>query len=112
MDIDPPTLDRRIEQRVEEMWADGFVEEVRGLAGSGLREARTAHRALGYQQVLALLDGEITEAEAKQLTVNRTRQVRPAPGRLVPQGPEGDLVGTRSRRPRARRTGRWTRSAS
>jgi tRNA dimethylallyltransferase len=74
VDIDRPTLDRRIESRVEEMWAGGFVEEVRALAGSGLREARTAHRALGYQQVLAFLDGEITEAEAKQLTVNRTRR--------------------------------------
>ena len=74
VDIDRETLDRRIEQRVEEMWAGGFVEEVRGLAGRGLREGRTASRALGYQQVLAFLDGELTEAEAKERTVTGTRR--------------------------------------
>ncbi|MET0838433.1 MAG: tRNA (adenosine(37)-N6)-dimethylallyltransferase MiaA [Marmoricola sp.] len=74
VDIDRDTLDQRIEQRVAKMWADGFVEEVRGLAGRGLREGRTASRALGYQQVLAFLDGEITEAEARERTVTGTRR--------------------------------------
>ncbi len=74
VDIDRATLDRRIELRVDEMWASGFVDEVRALEGRGLREGRTAHRALGYQQVLAFIDGEITEAEARQRTVQRTRR--------------------------------------
>ncbi len=74
VDIDRETLDRRIEQRVEQMWADGFVDEVRELVGRGLREGRTANRALGYQQVIAFLDGEITEAEAKERTVTGTRR--------------------------------------
>jgi tRNA dimethylallyltransferase len=74
VDIDRETLDRRIEQRVERMWANGFVDEVRALAQRGLREGRTANRALGYQQVLAFLDGEITETEAKERTVTRTRR--------------------------------------
>ncbi len=74
VDIDRETLDRRIEQRVERMWADGFVDEVRGLVGRGLREGRTANRALGYQQVLAFLDGEITETEAKERTMTGTRR--------------------------------------
>jgi tRNA dimethylallyltransferase len=74
VDIDRDTLDRRIQQRVEQMWADGLVDEVRALAATGLREGRTASRALGYQQVLALLDGEITEAEAIERTVNGTRR--------------------------------------
>ena len=56
------------------MWAHGFVEEVRVLSEHGLREGRTASRALGYQQVLAFLDGEITEDEAKEQTVSRTRR--------------------------------------
>ena len=42
------------------MWAAGFVAEVEGLAADGLREGPTASRALGYAQVLALLDGELT----------------------------------------------------
>ncbi len=74
VDIDRETLDRRIEQRVDVMWEAGFVEEVRTLVGRGLREGRTANRALGYQQVLAHLDGELTEAEAKEQTVARTRR--------------------------------------
>jgi tRNA dimethylallyltransferase len=68
------SLDRRIEQRVEQMWTDGFVEEVRLLAERGLREGRTASRALGYQQVLAFLDGKLTEAEAKERTITGTRR--------------------------------------
>ena len=74
VDIDRDTLDLRIQQRVEQMWDAGFVDEVRSLADRGLREGRTAGRALGYQQVLAFLDGEITEAEAKERTVTGTRR--------------------------------------
>jgi tRNA dimethylallyltransferase len=74
VDIDRETLDRRIEQRVDDMWAAGFVEEVRTLVDHGLREGRTANRALGYQQVLAHLDGELSEEDAKEQTVSRTRR--------------------------------------
>jgi len=74
VDIDRPALDARIAARVERMWEDGFVDEVRGLAEAGLRDGLTANRALGYRQVLALLDGEITEAEAKEQTISGTRR--------------------------------------
>lgn len=74
VDISRETLDERIALRVQRMWDAGFVEEVRRLADAGLREGRTANRALGYQQVLAVLDGEISEEEAQQQTVNRTRR--------------------------------------
>ncbi len=67
-------LDERIAERVEQMWAAGLVAEVRALVGRGLREGRTASVALGYRQVLAHLDGEITEAMAKESTVLRTRR--------------------------------------
>lgn len=56
------------------MEEEGFVEEVRRLAERGLREGRTANRALGYQQVLAYLDGEITEEEAREQTITGTRR--------------------------------------
>jgi tRNA dimethylallyltransferase len=74
VDIDRPTLDVRIAARVERMWAQGFVAEVRRLADAGLRDGLTANRALGYRQVLAFLDGEITEAEAKEQTISGTRR--------------------------------------
>lgn len=67
-------LDQRIEVRVQRMWADGLVAEVRGLAERGLRQGRTASRALGYRQVLALLDGQLTEAEAMEQTIAGTRR--------------------------------------
>jgi tRNA dimethylallyltransferase len=54
------------------MWAAGLLDEVRGL--TGIRDGRTASRALGYQQALAQIDGTMTEAEAKDDTVRGTRR--------------------------------------
>jgi len=72
--IDRAPLDARIAARVDAMWAAGFVDEVRRLAAAGLRESLTASRALGYRQVLRFLDGEITEAQARELTIGATRK--------------------------------------
>jgi tRNA dimethylallyltransferase len=74
LDIDRPTLDQRVAARVEAMWRAGLVDEVRRLEASGLREGRTASRALGYRQVLDHLAGQITEAEAKEETIAATRR--------------------------------------
>ncbi len=68
-------LDERIAQRVDRMWAAGLVEEVRALERRGLREGRTASRAIGYQQVLAMLDGELSEDQAREATVTATRRL-------------------------------------
>ena len=67
-------LDQRVAERVDRMWQRGLVGEVRELAASGLRDGRTASRALGYAQVLRFLDGEWTEAEAAAQTVQATRR--------------------------------------
>jgi tRNA dimethylallyltransferase len=67
-------LDRRIADRVDRMWQAGFVAEVRALAGCGLREGRTASRALGYAQVLRFLAGECPEQQAIADTVLATRR--------------------------------------
>jgi len=74
LDIDRPSLDLRIRGRVEAMWAAGFVDEVRRLAETGLRDGLTASRALGYRQVLSFLDGTVTEQEALEQTVIGTRK--------------------------------------
>lgn len=74
LEIPRPVLDQRIAARVQRMWAAGFVEEVRRLSATGLREGRTASRALGYQQVLAFLEGDLTEEEARLQTVAGTRR--------------------------------------
>ncbi len=74
VDIDRPALDARIEQRVAQMFADGFVAEVERLLAEGLAEGRTASRAIGYREVAAYLRGEISEAEARERTVVATRR--------------------------------------
>jgi tRNA dimethylallyltransferase len=63
----------RIEARVDAMWSAGLVDEVVALERQGLREGRTASRALGYRQVLAHLAGECTEQQARDATVRGTR---------------------------------------
>src|SRR5271166_5078295 len=69
-----PELDRRIAARVDRMWQAGLEAEVRSLAAQGLREGRTASRALGYQQLLRYLDGEWTLDEARRETIKATRR--------------------------------------
>jgi tRNA dimethylallyltransferase len=70
-----PDLDRRIELRVDRMFANGLEAEVRHLADrAGLRDGRTASRALGYQQVLRHLDGDCSLDEARAETVRATRR--------------------------------------
>ena len=74
IDVPRDVLDHRIASRVDRMWAEGFVDEVRRLEGAGLREGRTASRALGYRQVLDMLDGRIDEATARTETMRLTRR--------------------------------------
>ena len=69
------TLDARIEARVERMWADGLVDEVKRLVGEGLREAVTARRAVGYAETLAHLDGELDAEQARELIKRNTRRL-------------------------------------
>jgi len=72
--LDSAHLDERVATRVDHMWAAGFVDEVRALEAHGLRDGRTASRALGYQQVLRFLAGECTEPVARAETVRATRR--------------------------------------
>ena len=69
-----PELDRRIAARVDRMWQAGLEAEVRSLVGRGLRDGKTASRALGYQQLLRYLDGEWTLDEARLETIKATRR--------------------------------------
>jgi tRNA dimethylallyltransferase len=74
VDLAPADLDRRIADRVDRMWQDGLVDEVRGLVRRGLPDGRTARAALGYRQILRWLDGTGTETQARQDTVVATRR--------------------------------------
>lgn len=67
-------LDQRISVRVDEMFADGVVDEVRRLREQGLDASPTARLALGYPQVCRLLDGEADEAQTRDSIKTATRR--------------------------------------
>lgn len=74
LSVERSVLHRRLAARVDQMVDRGLLAEVEVLAARGLREGRTAGRALGYSQFLRVLDGESTVAEAAEQTVVATRQ--------------------------------------
>jgi tRNA dimethylallyltransferase len=71
--VERDVLNRRIAERVEKMYAGGLLQEARGLLG--LQLSSTAQHAIGYAEAFAVLRGEMTEAQAKEKTVVRTRQL-------------------------------------
>ena len=87
LDVPRDVLDIRLAARVDQMWATGFVDEVRALREIGLEDGLTASRALGYQQILAFLRGEITEDEAREATVTGTRKFARRQDRLFRKDP-------------------------
>jgi tRNA dimethylallyltransferase len=74
LDTDPAELDRRLADRVHAMMLAGFLDGVRTREGRGLRDGLTASRALGYRQLLAVLDGTATLESAVADTVTATRR--------------------------------------
>jgi tRNA dimethylallyltransferase len=74
LDTDPTVLDARVGARVDRMFAQGLVAEVRDLLPRGLREGRTASRALGYRQVIAALDAGTDPAAAAEPIAAATRR--------------------------------------
>lgn len=71
---DRESLDVRVSSRVDSMWDAGLIEEVEGLVLTGLREGTTAQKALGYAQVLQMMDGLLTSDQAREETKRVTRQ--------------------------------------
>ncbi|POH58034.1 tRNA (adenosine(37)-N6)-dimethylallyltransferase MiaA [Arthrobacter glacialis] len=71
---DRAELHQRLASRVHGMVAEGLLNEVQALIPQGLREGRTAHKALGYQQFLQVLDGDSSVAAASEETIVATRQ--------------------------------------
>ena len=57
------------------MWATGILDETARLLAAGLREGRTAPRAIGYAQAVAQLDGSLEQREAIEDTQRATRRL-------------------------------------
>ena len=74
VDREVSELDERVDRRVDVMFAAGLEDEVRALVKLGLRDGKTASRALGYQQVLSAMDGACTIDFAAEETKRATRR--------------------------------------
>lgn len=72
--LDRPTLHKRIEARVDAMFAAGLVDEVRELMG-GAGLGRTAAQAVGYREVIEHLAGQATLEETIEAIKLHTRQL-------------------------------------
>ena len=71
--LDPVDLRGRIQQRTEQLYNDGLVEETRRLAeryGDNLPLLQT----IGYGEALKVMGGSMQTAEAIRITSQRTRQ--------------------------------------
>src|SRR5690606_20717969 len=68
------SLVARLDARVNAMWSDGMLDEVRALVPLGIERGVTASRAIGYAQALDQLRGNLSEREAIAETQRLTRR--------------------------------------
>lgn len=71
--VDRKILYQRINDRVDRMIQAGLIEEVKKLAGMGYKKTDTAMQGLGYKEIMAYLDGEISLDEAIYIIKRDTR---------------------------------------
>ena len=83
LNLDRALLHQRLELRVAKMQELGLLDEVRRLDAAGLREGKTASRAIGYAQFLAVLDGTMERGRGRREDRDRHPAVRPPAGHLV-----------------------------
>ena len=74
LSMERSSLAPRIEARVHRMFDQGLVDEVKTLITQGLLFGATAQRAIGYAQVISMISGDISEAQAIEETIVATRQ--------------------------------------
>ena len=58
-------LYERVDQRIEMMFANGFLEEVKGLLAKGYSPSLPTMSAIGYRECVRVIQGELTEEEAR-----------------------------------------------
>ena len=72
IDPDRDTLYEKINQRVDNMFEKGLVEETESIT-SFYSLSRTAKQAIGYKEVISYLNGELSLFDCKELIKKRTR---------------------------------------
>lgn len=58
-------LYRRVDARIESMFANGFLDEVKGLLDKGYSPSLPTMSAIGYRECVGVIQGELTEEQAK-----------------------------------------------
>ncbi len=74
LDVDRQLLYERIDKRVDVMVSTGLVDEVKRLLESGFRNGLTAPQAIGYKEIVAHLEGDVTLEEAVAQIKQATRR--------------------------------------
>lgn len=87
---DRAVLYDRINRRIDQMLEEGLVEEVKRLKEEGCTRELVSMQGLGYKEILAYLDGEITLEEAVYLLKRDTRHF--AKRQLTWFGRERDVI--------------------
>lgn len=75
LDWDLDDLDSRISARTRHMFAGGILEETHSLLAEGRKFGRTAARATGYAEALAVVAGSMTVEDAVDRVALATRQL-------------------------------------
>ncbi|NLB70557.1 MAG: tRNA (adenosine(37)-N6)-dimethylallyltransferase MiaA [Chloroflexi bacterium] len=82
-------LYERIDERIEKMLEEGFIQEVEGLLAAGYRENLDRMGVIGYSELTSYLDGLISLEEAVALIKRNTRKyVRRQANWFKPNNPE------------------------
>lgn len=71
--MDRAVLYRRIEDRVDQMLADGLVQEVQALLACGIPADAQAMKAIGYKEVIPFIEGRSAKEEMEYLLKLNTR---------------------------------------
>ncbi|MEG0376455.1 MAG: tRNA (adenosine(37)-N6)-dimethylallyltransferase MiaA [Raoultibacter sp.] len=74
LEVSPEVLARRIDKRVDTMVESGLVDEVKSLLQQGFRKGITAPQAIGYKEIVAVLDGERELDDAIEQIKTATRR--------------------------------------
>jgi tRNA dimethylallyltransferase len=73
LSLDRREIDRRLHARLERELADGFLDEVAALANRPGGLSRTARQAIGYRELLAVIEDGVPLSEAKVAILRRLR---------------------------------------
>lgn len=73
LDYKREILYERIDKRVDLMFENGLVDEVKKLKEMGLNKQNVSMQGIGYKEVLDYLDGEISLEEARYIIKRDTR---------------------------------------